>query len=92
MTCVVDGTGTLLGIFTDGDLRRLLGERDSIRGLTVGEVMTRSPTSIPPDKLAVEAAEIFENKSLGGRLVVVDAANRLVGAVTFHDLLAARVV
>jgi arabinose-5-phosphate isomerase len=92
MTCVVDEAGRLEGIFTDGDLRRLLGERDSIKGVTVGEVMMRAVTTIAPDKLAAEAAQIFENKSLGGRLVVVDASNRLVGALTFHDLLAARVV
>lgn len=92
MTCVVDGEDRLLGIFTDGDLRRLLAERDTIRGLTVGEVMKDKYTGIAPEKLAAEAAEIFERKSLGGRLVVVDTGNRLVGALTFHDLLAARVV
>jgi arabinose-5-phosphate isomerase len=92
MTCVVDAAGRLEGIFTDGDLRRLLNERDSIKGLRVGEVMVRKFTSIAPDRLAAEAAQIFENRSLGGRLVVLDASNRLVGALTFHDLLAARVV
>jgi arabinose-5-phosphate isomerase len=92
MTCVVDSAGRLEGIFTDGDLRRLLAERDSIKGLRVGEVMHRDPTAIGPDKLAAEAAQMFEKKSLGGRLVVLDDARRLVGALTFHDLLAARVV
>ena len=92
MTCVVDGDDRLLGIFTDGDLRRLLKDHDNIRGMKVGEVMMKGPTSIAPDKLAAEAAQIFENKSLGGRLVVCDAAGRLVGALTFHDLLAAGVV
>jgi arabinose-5-phosphate isomerase len=92
MTCVVDAKGKLQGVFTDGDLRRLLSDRDSIRGLKVGEVMKPQYTAIGPEKLAAEAAEIFERKSLGGRLVVVDAAGRLVGALTFHDLLAARVV
>ena len=91
MTCVVDGTGKLLGIFTDGDLRRLLEKRDNVKGLTVGEVMHRNPTSIPPDKLATEAAKLLE-RGLGGRLTVLDEAGRLVGAVTFHDLLAAGVV
>ena len=91
MTCVVDGAGKLLGIFTDGDLRRLLEKRDNVKGLTVGEVMHRNPTSIPPDKLATEAAKLLE-RGLGGRLTVLDEAGRLVGAVTFHDLLAAGVV
>jgi arabinose-5-phosphate isomerase len=88
---VVDGAGKLLGIFTDGDLRRLLEKRDNVKGLTVGEVMHRNPTSIPPDKLATEAAKLLE-RGLGGRLTVLDESGRLVGAVTFHDLLAAGVV
>jgi arabinose-5-phosphate isomerase len=92
MTCVVDGDDKLLGIFTDGDLRRHLEHNDSIRGLRVGDVMKRNPTTIAPEKLAAEAAQIFENKSLGGRLVVCSPDGRLVGAITFHDLLAARVV
>ena len=92
MTCVVDAQERLLGIFTDGDLRRLLEHRDTIRGIRVGEVMKKDPITIAPEKLAAEAAQIFENRSLGGRLVVADAAGRLVGAVTFHDLLAAGVV
>jgi len=92
MTCIVDAAGRLEGIFTDGDLRRLLEHHDTIRGMKVGDVMKRNPTSIAPDKLAAEAAQIFENKSLGGRLVVCSPDGRLVGAITFHDLLAAGVV
>ena len=92
MTCVVDASRKLLGIFTDGDLRRLLEHRDSVKGIRVGDVMKRNPTTIGPEKLAAEAAQIFENKSLGGRLLVCDADGRLVGAFTFHDLLAAGVV
>ncbi len=92
MTCVVDADDRILGIFTDGDLRRLLEHHDSIRGITVGDVMKRSPTTIAPERLAAEAAQIFENRSLGGRLVVADGEGRLVGALTFHDLLAAGVV
>jgi arabinose-5-phosphate isomerase len=91
MTCVVDANDRLLGIFTDGDLRRALEKRDSIRGVKVGDVMKTNPTSIAPEKLAVEAAKILE-RGLGGRLVVLDADGKLVGAVTFHDLLAAGVV
>ena len=92
MTCVVGEGGQLLGIFTDGDLRRTLEHHDTIKGMRVRDVMKANPTTIAPEKLAAEAAQIFENKSLGGRLVVCDAEGRLVGAVTFHDLLAAGVV
>jgi len=92
MTCVVDENGKLAGIFTDGDLRRLLEHHDTVKGLKVGDVMMRNPTAIAPERLAAEAAQIFENRSLGGRLVVCDADGRLVGAITFHDLLAAGVV
>ena len=92
MTCVVDSAQKLLGIFTDGDLRRLLEHHDSIKGMLVGDVMKKNPTTIGTDRLAAEAAQVFENKSLGGRLVVCDAEGRLVGAITFHDLLAAGVV
>jgi arabinose-5-phosphate isomerase len=92
MTCVVDEGGRLAGIFTDGDLRRLLEHHDSVKGVKVGDVMKRNPTVIAPGRLAAEAAQVFENKSLGGRLVVCDPDGRLVGAITFHDLLAAGVV
>ena len=92
MTCVVDGDDRVLGIFTDGDLRRTLEKRDSIKGVRVSEVMTRNPKAIAPERLAAEAAQMLEKQSLGGRLVVLSADGRLVGAITFHDLLAAGVV
>jgi len=91
MTCVVDADDRLLGIFTDGDLRRMLEKHDGVKGLTVGEVMITKFTSIAPDRLAAEAASVLEQKSIGGRIPVV-ADGRLVGAVTFHDLLAAKVI
>ncbi len=92
MTCVVDPGGRLLGIFTDGDLRRTLEKHDVIRNLRVEQVMTRNPRSIAPDRLAAEAAQMLEKQSLGGRLVVLDPDGLLLGALTFHDLLAAGVV
>jgi arabinose-5-phosphate isomerase len=91
MTCVVDADDRLLGIFTDGDLRRMLEKHNGVKGLTVGEVMITKFTSIAPDRLAAEAASVLEQKSIGGRIPVV-ADGRLVGAVTFHDLLAAKVI
>jgi arabinose-5-phosphate isomerase len=57
----------------------------------VGDVMIRNFTSIAPDRLAAEAAQVLEQKSLGGRIPVV-SGGKLVGAITFHDLLAAKVV
>jgi arabinose-5-phosphate isomerase len=93
MTAIVDRDGKLLGIFTDGDLRRTLKAHDSIKKVPVGEVMTRNPITIAPERLAAEAAQILEQKGgIGGRLVVADAQGKLVGVVTFHDLLAAKVV
>jgi len=92
MTAVVDADDKLLGIFTDGDLRRVLEKHDNIRGLRVGDVMTRNPHSIAPHKLAAEAARMLQERPMGGRLVVVDPQGRLVGALTFHDLLAEGVV
>ena len=92
MTAVVDRDDKLLGIFTDGDLRRTLAKHDGVKNLAVGDVMTRNPTTIAPDRLAAEAAQILEQKSLGGRIVVTSADGKLVGVVTFHDLLAAKVV
>jgi arabinose-5-phosphate isomerase len=92
MTAIVDKDDRLLGIFTDGDLRRTLATHDSIKSVRVGDVMTRNPVTIAPERLAAEAAQILEKKSLGGRLVVVSPDGKLVGALTFHDLLVAGVV
>jgi len=92
MTAVVDADEKLLGIFTDGDLRRVLEKHDNIRGLRVGDVMTKNPHTIAPEKLAAEAARMLQERPMGGRLVVVDRQGRLVGALTFHDLLAEGVV
>jgi arabinose-5-phosphate isomerase len=92
MTCVVDAGDGLLGIFTDGDLRRTLEKHDIIKQLRVGDVMTRSPKTIAPEKLAAEAAAIMQTGKIGGRIVVTTPDNRLLGVVTFNDLLAAGVV
>jgi arabinose-5-phosphate isomerase len=92
MTAVVDANDKLQGIFTDGDLRRYLEKHDSIKGVRVGDVMKRNPVTIAAEKLAAEAAQVLEQKSLGGRLVVLSRDGKLVGALTFHDLLAAGVV
>ena len=90
MLAVVDKKGSLKGIFTDGDLRRLLETRDSLAGLTVDEIMKPNPVTIAPDKLAAEAAKLMQQKRIGGLLVTDNG--RLVGALNMHDLLRERVV
>ncbi len=92
MTCIVDTDDRLLGIYTDGDLRRTMEKHDVIKGLAVSEVMTRSPKAIAPDKLAAEAAAMMQTGKVGGRIVVTTPDGRLLGVVTFNDLLAAGVV
>jgi arabinose-5-phosphate isomerase len=92
MTAIVDEGDRLLGIFTDGDLRRTLQKHDMIRDVRVGDVMTRNPLGIAAEKLAAEAAQLMQNHRIGGRLVVTSPAGVLLGVVTFNDLLAAGVV
>jgi arabinose-5-phosphate isomerase len=92
MTAIVDGDGRLLGLFTDGDLRRALDDHEvDVRNTRIAAVMTRSPKTIGSDALAVEAAQLMEAHKIGG-LLVIDADSRVVGALNIHDLLRARVV
>ena len=92
MTAVVDAEQHLLGVFTDGDLRRALDDVDvNLRGARVAELMTRGPKTIGPDKLAAEAAQLMEKHQINA-LLVVDDERRVVGALNIHDLLRARVV
>nr|WP_323748582.1 KpsF/GutQ family sugar-phosphate isomerase [Dyella silvae] len=92
MTAVIDGNRHLLGVFTDGDLRRALDDDDvDLRGATVAELMTRGPKTIGADKLAIEAAQLMEKHQIHALLVVNDE-QQVVGALNIHDLLRARVV
>ena len=92
MTAVVDGDGRLLGLYTDGDLRRTLDDdRVDLRNTRIVEVMTRSPKTIGSDAMAIEAAQLMEAHKISGLLVVNDEG-RVVGALNIHDLLRARVV
>jgi len=91
MTAVVDGDGRLIGLYTDGDLRRSLDAGVDVRTTPISEVMTRNPRTIGADALAAEAAQLMEAHKIGG-LVVVDDAHRVAGALNIHDLLRARVV
>jgi arabinose-5-phosphate isomerase len=85
MTSVVDEDGRLAGVFTDGDLRRLMMRTPDVLGLTAGEVMTREPVTIERRLLAVEALKIMEARKITS-VVVVDAAHRVEGVVHLHDL------
>ncbi len=91
MTAVLGAEGEVEGIFTDGDLRRLLERDGDIRALHAREAMTRSPAMIGPSALAAEAVRMMEDRRIS-QLLVVDAAGRLVGAIHIHDLLTAKVV
>ena len=92
MTAVVDGDDRLIGLYTDGDLRRTLDDRGvDLRSTRIEQVMTRSPKTIGADALAVEAAQLMETHKISG-LLVVDTERRVVGALNIHDLLRARVV
>ncbi len=91
MTTVVDAERRLVGLFTDGDLRRVLARASDPRGLRVDEVMTREPRSVRPEALAVEAVELMERRK-STQMPVVDAEGRLVGALNIHDLFQAKIL
>jgi arabinose-5-phosphate isomerase len=92
MTAVVDGDGKLLGLYTDGDLRRTLDDAAiDLRATRIDAVMTRSPKTIGSDALAVEAAQLMEAHQINA-LLVLDQSGHVVGALNIHDLLRARVV
>lgn len=92
MTAVIDHDGRVLGVFTDGDLRRTLDDAQiDLRQTPVRALMTARPKTINADRLAVEAARMMEAHKIHA-LLVADADDRLVGALNIHDLLRARVV
>jgi arabinose-5-phosphate isomerase len=92
MTAVVDAEDRLLGVFTDGDLRRTLDDAHvDLRTTPVTTVMGKRPKTIGADRLAVEAAKLMEEYKISA-VIVVDGEQRVVGALNIHDLLRARVV
>lgn len=91
ITAVVDPEQRVLGIFTDGDLRRVIDRGGDVRATRVGAVMTPDCKTITPDLLAAEALAVMQDTKINA-LLVVDAAHRLEGAINMHDLLKARVV
>jgi arabinose-5-phosphate isomerase len=92
MGMVVVSSGTaIVGIFTDGDLRRAMAKLGDLRTTAVGEAMSRDPRTIEPNRLAVEAVQMMEMHKIN-QLLVVDSAQGLVGALNMHDLFRAKVV
>ena len=91
MTAVVDEQDNLLGIFTDGDLRRILAKPIDIRTTPINQVMHSKPRNIQQEALAAEAVQLMERYKING-LLVVNQNGKLVGALNMHDLLRAGVV
>ena len=88
---MVDANNRVLGIFTDGDLRRLIEQGADLRGTTAQEVMHRAPNTIEQQALAVDAAELMERNRITS-VLVVDADGRLCGALNSNDLMRAKVI
>ncbi|HYL91262.1 MAG TPA: KpsF/GutQ family sugar-phosphate isomerase [Burkholderiales bacterium] len=91
MTAVIDGERRVRGVFTDGDLRRALEKGVDFSAVSVDEVMTRSPRTLAPGALAVEAVQLMEAHKIN-QLLVVDERGALLGALNMHDLFRAKVI
>ncbi|WP_077035159.1 SIS domain-containing protein [Pelomonas sp. KK5] len=88
---VVDADDVVQGVFTDGDLRRLVEKGEDLRALTAAEVMHAKPRTIAPTALAVDAADLMESARITV-VLVVDAQHALQGAITINDLMRAKVI
>ena len=91
MTGIINQKSELIGLFTDGDLRRILDERIDIHSDSICSVMTHKPTTATADMLAAQALNIMEDKKING-LIIVDSNNVPVGAMNMHDLLSSGVL
>lgn len=91
MTAVVDQANQVVGVFTDGDLRRMLEKNLDIHITTISEVMTKNCTVINSNILAAEAMKIMQQKKINA-LLIVDEDNSLIGALNMHDLVQAGIV
>lgn len=91
MTAVVDADGRAIGVFTDGDLRRLIENMQDFSTLSIAAVMHRNPRSVQPDQLAVDAVDMMEEFRIN-QLLVTDTDGKLVGALHIHDLTRAKVI
>ncbi|MGZ5030980.1 MAG: KpsF/GutQ family sugar-phosphate isomerase [Methylobacter sp.] len=91
MTAIVDADNRVTGIFTDGDLRRMLSRNLDVHKTSIAEVMTPNCTVVSADILAAEAMQIMERKKINA-LIVVDEQQRAIGALNMHDLIRAGIV
>ncbi|CAM3769003.1 KpsF/GutQ family sugar-phosphate isomerase [Polynucleobacter antarcticus] len=91
MVVILNNENTVAGIFTDGDLRRLLEKSTNLDGMTLQEAITSLPRTIPPELLAEEAIEMMEKHRIN-HLVVTNTQGTLLGALNLHDLFAAKVI
>jgi arabinose-5-phosphate isomerase len=91
MTAIVDAEQRVLGIYTDGDLRRTLEKKLDFGSTPVLDVMSANPRCIGPDNLAAEAVQMMEQYNIS-QMLVVDEQHKLVGALNMHDLLHAKVI
>ncbi|MDQ9171003.1 KpsF/GutQ family sugar-phosphate isomerase [Oxalobacteraceae bacterium R-40] len=91
MTAVVDEAFRPIGVFTDGDLRRLLENARDITKLSISEVMHANPRTVEPEQLAVEAVELMEQFRIN-QVLVTDETGKLTGALHIHDLTRAKVI
>ena len=91
LVAVVGDAGRVLGIFTDGDLRRAFEKHIDLQSARIDSVMHANPRTIAPDRLAVEAVEMMERYRINA-LLVADETGRLLGALNMHDLFTAKVI
>ena len=91
MVAVVDGADHVVGILTDGDVRRLFEKNQDVRTLLIDEVMSSKPRTIAPHVLAVSAVDMLETQRIS-QVLVADDAGVLIGALNIHDLFAAQVM
>lgn len=91
MTAIVDDSQHVVGIYTDGDLRRTLAKNLDFNATLVRDVMSSKPRCISPDSLAAEAVQTMEQYNIS-QILVVDETQKLVGALNMHDLLHAKVI
>lgn len=91
MTAIVDGDYHAIGVFTDGDLRRLIEAQQDFSKLSIADVMHANPRTVGPDQLAVDAVQVMEEFRIN-QLLVADGDGKLVGALHIHDLTRAKVI
>jgi len=91
MTAIVDADGKPVGVFTDGDLRRMIEKVQDFTKVVIGDVMHANPRTISPEKMAVDAVAVMEQYRIN-QMLVTDANGKLVGALHIHDLTRAKVI